>query len=85
MKFEAWNGFKEGAWTESVDVKDFIHQNYEPYEGDESFLAPPTSKTKALYQEVRELILEEIKKGVIDVETYRVSGIDNFEPVYIDR
>lgn len=85
MKFEAWNGFKEGAWTESVDVKDFIHQNYEPYEGDESFLAPPTSKTKALYQEVRELILEEIKKGVIDVETYRVSGIDNFEPGYIDR
>ena len=85
MRFEAWNGFREGAWTDGVDVKDFIHQNYQPYEGDESFLAPPTEKTSALYQKVRALILEEIKKGVMDVETYRVSGIDNFDPGYIDR
>ncbi len=85
MKFEAWNGFQEGVWTETVDVKDFIHQNYIPYEGDESFLANPTEKTKKLYAKVKDLILEELKQGVLDVETYLVSGIDNFEAGYIDK
>ncbi|MBE5040364.1 formate C-acetyltransferase [Ructibacterium gallinarum] len=85
MRFEAWNGFKEGNWTNAVDVQDFIHQNYEPYEGDESFLAPPTAKTQALYQEIKALVMEEMKKGVLDVETYLVSGIDSFEAGYIDK
>lgn len=85
MKFEAWNGFHEGLWTEAVDVKDFIHKNYTPYEGDEAFLAPPTAKTEKLYGEVKNLILEELKKGVLDVETFLVSGIDNFEAGYIDK
>ena len=85
MKFEAWNGFHEGPWTEAVDVKDFIHKNYTPYEGDEAFLAPPTAKTEKLYGEVKNLILEELKKGVLDVETFLVSGIDNFEAGYIDK
>lgn len=85
MKFEAWNGFQEGNWTNSVDVKDFIHQNYCPYEGDEAFLAGPTEKTQKLYAKVKELVLEELKKGVLDVETYLVSGIDSFDAGYIDK
>lgn len=85
MKFEAWNGFQEGNWTNSVDVKDFIHQNYCPYEGDEAFLAGPTEKTQKLYAKVKDLVLEELKKGVLDVETYLVSGIDSFDAGYIDK
>ncbi len=85
MKFEAWNGFQEGSWTDAVDVKDFIHKNYIPYEGDESFLAPPTAKTEKLYAKVKNLVLEELNKGILDVETYLVSGIDNFEAGYIDK
>lgn len=85
MKFEAWNGFQEGNWTNSVDVKDFIHQNYCPYEGDEAFLAGPTEKTQKLYAKVKDLVLEELKKGVLDVETHLVSGIDSFDAGYIDK
>ena len=40
-----WNGFKGSAWKENIDVRDFILQNYKPYEGNESFLAPPTERT----------------------------------------
>ncbi|MBR5152352.1 MAG: formate C-acetyltransferase [Clostridia bacterium] len=85
MKFEAWKGFHDGPWTDGVDVKDFIHKNYTPYEGDEGFLAPATEKTKNLYAKVHQLVQEELKNGVLDVETFRVSGIDNFEPGYIDK
>ncbi|MBQ2615173.1 MAG: formate C-acetyltransferase [Clostridia bacterium] len=85
MNFEAWNGFRSGRWMESVDVKDFIQKNYTPYEGNEDFLAPPTEKTKKLYAKFKELLLQEMKQGVLDVETYRVSGIDNFEPGYLDK
>ena len=85
MKFEAWNGFHEGPWTETVSVKDFIHKNFTPYDGDETFLAPPTAKTEKLYGKVKDLVLEEMKKGVLDVETFLVSGIDNFEAGYIDK
>ncbi len=85
MKFEAWNGFQDGAWTEGVDVKDFIHKNYTPYEGDEAFLVPPTEKTMKLYAEVKELVQKELERGVLDVETYLVSGIDSFEAGYIDK
>lgn len=85
MKYEAWQGFHGGNWTEKVDVRDFISKNYTPYLGNEDFLVPPTSKTMKLYGEVKALMLEEIQKGVIDVETNLVSGIDNFEPGYIDR
>ncbi len=85
MRFKAWTDFQAGEWTDTVDVRDFIQKNYQPYEGDEAFLASPTQKTQKLYQEVKALIIEELQKGVIDVETWRVSGIDNFEPGYIDQ
>ncbi len=85
MKFEAWNGFKSGSWTECIDVADFIRKNYTPYLEDESFLASPTDKTKKLYKKTRELIIDEINKGVIDVEKSIFSGIDKFEAGYIDK
>lgn len=80
-----WEGFKGGRWQNEIDVEDFIRRNYTPYEGDESFLEDRTEKTDAVYKIVRDLIIEEIKKGIIDVETDIVSGIDNFEPGYIDK
>ena len=83
--FQQWEGFKEGNWQESIDVRNFIQKNYKAYEGDDSFLAPITSKTEKIWGESRDLIIEEIQKGIIDVATDRVSGIDNFEAGYIDK
>ena len=85
MRFDAWNGFKNGKWTDTIDVADFIHNNYTPYYEDERFLASPTEKTKKLYGEIRELTIDEIKKGVMDVETSIFSGIDSFDAGYIDK
>ena len=80
-----WEGFKEGLWTEEVDVRDFIQKNYIPYEGNESFLAEATEKTKNLWGKCEDLLVLEQKKGVLDIDTEHFSGIDNFNPGYIDR
>jgi len=82
---EQWKGFAEGKWTEEIDVRDFIQKNYTVYEGDKSFLAAPTEKTKKLWAQAEALIIEEIKKGVMDVETKEFSGINKFKPGYLDR
>ncbi|MDP4381111.1 pyruvate formate lyase family protein, partial [Escherichia coli] len=63
----------------------FIQKNYKFYEGDESFLVGVTEKTKKVWNECEELIIKEMKEGIIDVATDRVSGIDNYEPGYIDK
>ncbi len=81
----AWKGFRTGEWRHLVNVRNFIQKNYIPYTGDEGFLAPTTPRTDAVWKRSSELIQEEIKKGIIDVETGKVSGIDNFAPGYIDR
>ena len=81
-----WNNFSDGAWTENIDVRNFIQKNYKPYGGDESFLTSPTLKTKNIWEKSEKLILQEIKKGgVLDVDTKTVSGVDNFKPGYIDK
>ena len=80
----AWQGFRTGEWRHLVNVRNFIQKNYTPYEGDESFLAPTTPRTDKVWAKANALILEELKKGIIDVETGVVSGIDNFAPGYID-
>lgn len=80
-----WQGFKDGIWKDTINVEDFIRNNYTEYKGDESFLSDRSEKTDAVYKITRELIIEEIKKGIIDVETEKVSGIDNFDPGYIDK
>ncbi|WP_411681651.1 formate C-acetyltransferase [Clostridium thailandense] len=80
-----WQGFQTGKWAEEIDVRDFIQKNYTMYDGDKSFLANPTDKTKALWDKAETLIVEEIKKGVMDVETKIFSGINNFKPGYLDK
>ena len=82
---EAWEGFKEGIWTGEVDVRDFIQKNYTPYEGDESFLAGPTERTKELWGEVLDLLLKEREQGgVLDMDTKTVTGIVSHAAGYID-
>lgn len=83
--FKQWNGFKEGNWKNNIDVRDFIQSNYTMYEGDKNFLKGPTEKTKEVWNKSTKLILEELKKGVLDVETKYISGIDSFGPGYVDK
>lgn len=85
MNEKNWDGFKPGNWQFEIDVRSFIQKNYTPYEGDEQFLTGPTERTKKVWARCEGLILEELKNGVLDVETDIISGIDNFEPGYIDR
>lgn len=82
---KAWHGFCTGEWRHLVNVRNFIQKNYTPYEGDDAFLKPTTPRTDAVWSRCHDLIVEEIQKGIIDVETNAVSGIDNFAPGYIDR
>lgn len=83
--FKEWDGFKTGTWQQGIDVRNFIQKNYKVYEGNESFLVGVTEKTKKVWNECEELIIKEMKEGIIDVATDRVSGIDNYEPGYIDK
>ena len=81
----AWKGFRTGEWRHLVNVRNFIQKNYTPYAGDESFLAPTSERTQKVWDKSHELILEELRKGILDVETDAISGINNFAPGYIDR
>lgn len=85
MNTSAWQGFQTGKWTKEIDVRNFIQKNYSLYEGDDSFLEGVTERTKKVWDKCHELIIEEMKKGILDVETDIVSGIDNFAPGYIDK
>jgi formate C-acetyltransferase len=86
MDSDAWGGFKGRLWKLSVDVKDFIKENYEPYEGDASFLEGPTEATKALWAKVQELQKEQREKGgVLDMDTSIVSSLTSHKPGYIDE
>lgn len=84
-KSPAWEGFRSGEWRHLINVRNFIQRNYTPYEGDDAFLTGTTERTARVWEKCRVLIVEEVKKGIIDVETSVVSGIDNFAPGYIDR
>jgi formate C-acetyltransferase len=78
-------GFVRGRWQTEIDVRDFIQANYLPYEGDASFLAGPTERTRALWQKVSALMREERERGgVLDVETHIPSTINAHAPGYID-
>lgn len=85
MQDQAWNGFAAGEWQRSIDVRSFIQKNWTPYLGDDAFLAGPTQRTKAVWERCEELLLQELKDGILDVDTHRVSGIDNYAPGYIDK
>ena len=87
MKFEQWEGFEKGDWQNEINVRDFIQRNYTPYEGDSTFLAGPTEKTKKLWDEVLELYKKEkaSKGGVLDIDTKTISSVNAYEPGYIDK
>ena len=80
---EQWKEFNEGIWQTKVDVSDFIQKNYTQYEGDESFLETPTDKTNKIWGTCKKLLLEEIKKHVLDIDVDHMSGINSFNPGYI--
>jgi formate C-acetyltransferase len=79
-----WEGFKKGLWQKEINVRYFIQQNFEPYEGDESFLAPATHRTKLIWEKLNKLFVEEQKKGVLDISQIP-SSITAHAPGYIDR
>ncbi|MBE0067892.1 formate C-acetyltransferase [Thermoanaerobacterium thermosaccharolyticum] len=80
-----WRGFQEGKWQKTIDVQDFIQKNYTLYEGDDSFLEGPTEKTTKLWNKVLELMREELKKDVLDIDTKTVSSITSHDAGYIDK
>ncbi|SFC57295.1 pyruvate formate lyase family protein, partial [Clostridium uliginosum] len=80
-----WEGFKSGTWQEGIDVRNFIQKNYKLYEGNSNFLESTTEKTNKVWEKAHALIVEEVKKGIIGVAADIVSGIDNYEPGYIDK
>ncbi|MCW2308029.1 formate C-acetyltransferase [Rhodobium gokarnense] len=82
---DPWTGFSDGAWRTEIDVRGFIQENYTPYEGDDSFLAPATERTKALWEKLGELLKAEREKGVLDVSADRASSITAHDAGYIDR
>lgn len=85
MKQE-WINFKQGQWTKSIDVRNFIQLNYTPYNGDDSFLTGATDATKKLWEEVSELFKKERENGgVLDVDTETISGINEYNAAYIDK
>ena len=83
---EQWQGFKGSKWQDEVDVRDFIQNNYKPYNGDESFLEGPTESTNTLWTELQELQKEErAKGGVLDMETEVVSSLTAYGHGYLDK
>ena len=81
-----WEGFEGRIWKEEVNVRDFIQNNYKPYDGDESFLAEPTEATNKLWGELQKLQKEErAKGGVLDMETEIVSSLTSYGPGYISN
>ena len=86
MDFKQWNGFNKGTWTDTVDVREFIQQNYTPYTGDDSFLANATEKTTKLWNVVLDLYKKEKENGgVLDIDTKTISTMTSHAPGYINK
>ena len=86
MKFDEWNGFNSGDWQQEINVRDFIQKNYTPYEGDSSFLADATERTKKLWNEVLDLYKKERDNGgVLAISSDIASTITSHEAGYIDK
>ena len=84
--YKGWEGFKFGKWQKKVDVRDFIQKNYTPYDGDDSFLAPPTEATIKLWDQVMDLSKKEREAGgVLDMDTHIVSTITSHGAGYLNK
>ncbi len=82
---EAWRGFREGAWSDAIDVRDFIQRNYAPYDGDASFLAGATARTEAIWERLTAMFPEERERGVYSIDATTPSSITSHGPGYIDQ
>lgn len=82
---KAWENFKEGYWQKDIDVEDFIRLNFTTYSGDDAFLAPISKNTAKVWERCEELLLEERRLGVLDIEMDSISGVNSFKPGYIIR
>lgn len=80
-----WQDFKEGNWQKNIDVEDFIQKNYTEYKDDESFLMKISPKTKKVINVCQELLKEELKKKVLDIDVDNMASISGFEAGYIDK
>jgi len=80
-----WNNFHGEKWKNEIDVAAFIADNYTEYVGDDSFLCGTTDRTKKVWSRCEKLLKEEMKKGLLDVELKRISGINSFKAGYIDK
>ncbi|MGO2117800.1 MAG: formate C-acetyltransferase [Fusobacterium sp.] len=85
MTNKAWEGFKKARWQGEIDVRSFIQSNYNPYDGDDTFLKDSSEKTKKVWNKLTELLKEEGKKGVLDAETKIPQSITAYKPGYIDK
>ena len=84
--YEQWNGFSGRLWKEEINVRDFIQNNYTPYDGDASFLAGPTEATDKLWGKLQQLQKEErAKGGVLDMDTDIVTGLTAHKAGYLDK
>lgn len=86
MKYTQWEGFHQGVWQESIDVRDFIQKNYTLYTGDHAFLAGATKRTETLRHKLEGLMkLEQEFGGVLDIDTHTVTSLLNYKPGYLDK
>jgi len=86
MEHINWNGFSKGVWTDEINVRDFIQQNYRSYEGDAAFLAGATQRTRDLMSKLQDLFtLESRFGGVLDIDTDTVSSLTAYAPGYLDK
>jgi formate C-acetyltransferase len=81
----AWRGFRGTQWQITVDVRDFIQQNYQPYEGDHAFLTGATKRTRLLWEQLSILMTHERERGILDVDVSTPSSITSHAPGYIDK
>lgn len=82
---EEWKDFKEGTWCKEINVSNFIKENYQDYDGDENFLEKTTEKTKKVWSKCSDLLKEELKKHVLDIDIDHMSGINAYDAGYIDK
>ena len=80
-----WDSFKGTRWKKNIDVQDFIDENYKEYRADSKFLVGISKKTSKVWGKCKKLLAKEAISGVLDIETFILSGIDNFEVGYIDK
>ena len=86
MKHKNWEGFKAGVWQDEINVRDFIQANYRAYEGDASFLAGPTERTKTVMKKVEALFtIERQQGGVLEIDTATVASLTSFSAGYVDK